>query len=59
MTAQPIPETPDGYLARAKAVHKLGVVGRRYRCFAREDECACCCPVTVGELLHAADVMSA
>lgn len=58
MTAQPIPETPDGYLARAKAVHKLGAND-----LARFERIACpdqsCCPVTVGELLHAADVMSA
>lgn len=57
MTAQPIPEDPAGYLARAKAVHKLSIASR-VRCFARTDECPCC-PVTIGELLHAADVMSA
>lgn len=52
MTAQPIPETPAGYLARAKAIHKLNVIGR-----ARNDRHGCpCCPVEVGEFLHQADV---
>ena len=50
MNRSPIPETPAGYLARAKAVYKISLGAEPCRN-------ACCGGyATLGEFLHRADV---